>query len=38
MKDDHDEQPRGTMFLLLLFLLAVAATFAWTYYTLIERS
>lgn len=35
---DKEVQPRGTMVLLILFLVAVAATFAWTYYTLIERS
>lgn len=35
---DKEVQPRGTMVLLVLFLLAIAATFAWTYYTLIERS
>lgn len=34
---DKEVQPRGTFVLLILFLLAVAATFAWTYYTLIER-
>ena len=35
---DKEVQPRGTMVLLLLFVVAIAATFAWTYYILIERS
>lgn len=35
---DEEVEPRGTMVLLLLFLLAIAVTWAWTYYTLLERS
>jgi hypothetical protein len=35
---DKEVQPRGTLVLLVVFLLAIAATWAWTYYTLIERS
>lgn len=36
---EHDEeQPRGTFLLMLLFLLGIAMTFAWTYFTLIEQS
>jgi hypothetical protein len=35
---DKEVQPRGTLVLLLLFLLGIALTFAWTYYLLIERS
>lgn len=35
---DEEVQPRGTMVLLILFLLAIAATWVWTYYTLLERS
>jgi hypothetical protein len=35
---DKEVQPRGTMVMLVLFLLFIAATWAWTYYTLLERS
>jgi hypothetical protein len=35
---DKEVQPRGTMVLLVLFLLLIAGTWAWTYYTLLERS
>ncbi len=37
--DAHDEdQPRGTFVLMLLFILLIAAMFAWMYITLLERS
>ncbi|MCO8127209.1 hypothetical protein NHL50_08315 [Acidimicrobiia bacterium EGI L10123] len=35
---DEEVQPRGTMVLLILFLLTIAAMWVWTYYTLLERS
>lgn len=35
--ETEEVQPRGTMVFLVLFLLAIAVTFAWTYYTLIDR-
>lgn len=36
-EDVEHEDPKGTMVLLLLFLLLIAAMWVWTYYTLIER-
>lgn len=35
---DEHEEPRATFLLMLLFVLAIAATFTWTYFTLLERS
>jgi hypothetical protein len=34
---DEHEDPKGTIVLMLLFLLLIAAMWIWAYYTLIER-
>ncbi|MGI9646160.1 MAG: hypothetical protein ACR2O6_12715 [Ilumatobacteraceae bacterium] len=35
--DDEHEDPRGTMVLMLLFLLLIAAMWIWAYYALWSR-
>ncbi len=35
---EAEDEPRGTLLLMVLFLLGIAATFVWMYLTLLERS
>jgi hypothetical protein len=36
--DDHQEHPKGTMLIVFLMILAMAALWGWAYYLLVVRS
>lgn len=36
--EEHHEQPRGTMLIVLLMILFMAALWGWAYYLLVVRS